>query len=45
MIKGTFNNGTVYFAPDWKNMSQAAKARCIAEIDYIEDCCYQKGKL
>jgi len=45
MIKGTFSNGTVYFVPDWKNMSQAAKARRIAEIDYVEDCCWNRERL
>lgn len=45
MIKGTFNNGTVYYVNDWKKLSPAAKARVEAEIDYVEDCCFDRKKL
>lgn len=33
------------FVPNWKAMSDACKARVKAEIDQIEDSCYDRSKL
>ncbi len=44
-IKRVWSNGTIYYVNDWKKLSPAAKARVEAEIDYVEDCCFDRKKL
>lgn len=35
----------ICYVNDWNKLSPAAKARVYAEIDYVEDCCWDRGKL